>query len=1109
MKKKLALLLACFIAFAGMATAQVTKVTGTVIFDDDKSPVIGASVFVKGTTVGTTTDLDGKFSIPNVPADAKTITISFIGMQTEEVPVRPVIDVALKAGTETIEEAVVQVAYGAAKKSSLTGAVASVNSDVIESRVTSDVTNVIEGTVAGVQVNSSYGAPGTDAEIRIRGFGTVNGDATPLYVVDGVPFDGESTELNPADIESVTVLKDAASAALYGNRASNGVILITTKQGTPGNTQIRLNISQGIYARGMEDYDTVTTDQWMELRWRNLRDYQMLSKGQDATTAAAYTNSYLIEDHMKINIYNKPLEELFDLNGKLTEGSSILPGYVDDLDWYKEGFRIGWRQEYTFRASSGNDKSDYFFSLGYLDEQGYVNNAGFNRLTARASANIKPYKWMKTGLNLSGVLTNTDNTSGNEAVGDAGTSYNNYYSICRNIAPIYPVHQHDPDTGEYIYDADGNKIFNTGYYTDSDGNTHVVRKQYENRNVIWENAINQDQTAKTSVNGTAYVDLYFLKDFTFTLKGNLNIRNSSRQVYYSPEVGTAKGLGQARRTDYIYNKYTLQEQLRWARQFGAHDVSVLLGHENYDYTSNYYYAAKTGEIISGKTYFKNFTNTAACTSYSTYYRTESYLSRVRYNYQNTYNLEASFRRDGSSRFSQSARWGNFWSIGANWMISHEDFMRDVDWVNSLKLRADYGEVGNDKGASYYGYMSLYTLSQNDGDGAYYFSQRGNEDLQWETGQSWGVAIEAKLFKRWDLNIEYFDKRNKNLVFDVYQPLSAGGTSTSALESVITKNIGTIANRGVEIETNIDIIKSRKFKFSLGANLTLLKNTVLSLPEQDKDGISTFSGRQRIQEGRPLYSWYLYQWVGVDQMDGRSLYKFNDDDYCITDNAASTGEVLFGTPYYNSDNVITNILSTSNYRIINGEPYVTSYTYAKKDYSGNAHPWAYGSFSPTFKYKNWTLSTLITYSLGGKVLDQVYYYLRSAGSSSMHNLHVDCLKAWTEVPDGMTEDSPDRIDPNGVFRFTSYITSNSGYFGSTQWLKDMSYCIIKNAKLSYSLPKKIYKQLGMKGVTASITAENIATFSALKGMNPQQSFTGFHTNTLIAPRIITFDLGLKF
>ena len=1102
--RKLKVLLTClsFVLALGTSLAQNITVKGTVT-DATGEGVPFASIQVKGTMTGTATDGDGNYSI-DVPKSA-TLVFSSIGYLNQEVAVegRTIINVILATDTENLEEAVITIAYGAAKKSTLTGAISSVNSDKLEMRPTSSVAQALEGAVTGIQVAGTYGAPGTDPSIRIRGIGTVNGSSSPLYVIDGVPFGGNISDLNPADIESMTVLKDAASAALYGNRASNGVILITTKSAKAGRLNVNLDIKQGIYQRGIKEYALSTPQEFMEIEYMNLKNYRM-SQGDDLEAAKAYVQNNLVDEILFLNIFNKPKDALFTTDGKLVSDALIRSGYLDDINWFDQTIKNGYRQEYNVSASTTTDRADAYFSVGYLDEDGYLHNSAFKRFSGRASVNAKPTSYLKVGLNLYGTHQNSLNTSG---VGDGSSSYVNPFMYSRQIAPIYPVHIHDVNTGEYILDEEGNKQYDPGYYTLSDGTIVDTRNQYVDRHVIWENELNQDKTVRNTLDGIAYADIYFLKDFTFTVKGNLNVRNSDNSTYNSAVIGDGKGnMGRGKKVVYRYKNYTVQEQLRWSHQFGDHTVSALAAHENYWYNYDYLYNYKTDQVLAGKGNMTNFTVMTDIDGYQVDYRTESYLGRVRYNYKDRYNVEGSFRRDGSSRFATKARWGNFWSIGANWMISNEAFMQNVGWVNSLKLRADFGQVGNDAGAGYYGYMFLYTANQNANRGAYYISQLANEDLKWETGQSWGIGIESRLFDRLNFNVEYFDKRNKDLLFDVYNPLSAGATSSGSAESVITKNIGAISNRGVEVEADLDIVRTRDLRINLTANATFLRNKVLSLPEDNREeGI--ISGNHKIVEGRDRYAYYLYQFAGVDQMTGRSLYNFNEKAYYITDDNTVNGNVIYGSAK-DEKGVGNTLMSADEYTIINGAPYVWKTTYAMRDFNGKSSlPTVYGSFSFNLGWKGLSFSTLFTYSLGGYTYDSVYSNLMTIGGTPS-SAHSDLLKAWDGVPAGMTETSLNRIDPNGIPE-VNYQTSSDNNASSDRWLTKSDYLVLKNIALSYQLPKKWVTALQMQGITISATCENAVTFTARQGMNPQQGFGGGQSNYLVPARVFSAALSLRF
>ena len=1087
MERKLSvMLIAVFcLLFGGKALAQST-VSGTVFSSEDDSPIIGASIKIQGTKMGAATDIDGKFRLENVKKGA-TLVVTYIGMQTKTVKAGDNMKIYLTSDSKSLDEVVVQVAYGAAKKSTLTGAVTQVDSKQIEVRPVSSVTSALEGTTSGVQINSTYGQPGEEPSIRIRGFGTVNGSATPLYVLDGVPFGGNISDLNSNDIESITVLKDAASCALYGNRASNGVILITTKRGKGEKMAFNLKVNQGTYSRGIKEYKMLNAKEFMETSWLNLRNSR-ISAGDDQATANAYASKNLINDELYLNIYNKADDQLFDANGKLVSDAQILDGYADDLDWYDNAIRDGYRQEYNFSGSQASAKSDYYFSVGYLNEKGYVTNSDFDRLTGRAAMNFRPKKWFNTGFTISGSHQKTNFTNGNSSA-----SYTNAFMFCRNIAPIYPIHLHNVD-GSYQLDSFGNKQYDSGSYTDENGNPVLTRNQYQDRHVIWENELNENKSFRNTIQSSAYMDLKFLNDFTFTVKGELNVRNNENRTYNSALIGDGKGNnGRTSRSIYRYKNYTFQQQLNWNHTFGNHTVGVLLGHENYSYFYDYTYIYKTNQTFAGQDNLDNFTNLTNGSGYSNRYRTESYLGRVRYDYQEKYNVEASFRRDGSSRFAKESRWGNFGSIGASWVVTKEDFMKPITWVNNLKLRADYGLVGNDAGAGYYSYMALYDSKQNHNTGAYYLSQLANTKLKWETGASFGIGVDARLFNRWNISAEYFDKRNKDLLFNVYLPLSAGATSSSSAEATITENMGTISNRGFEINTDVDIFKNKDWTVNLSANASFIKNKIVELPEQDKDGI--ISGIYKIAEGKSRYEFFTYTYVGVDQMTGNSLYKANLENYHVT---TADGQTVGNADGNDISKYVTQI---------GNEYYVNNTSYALKEYHGSAIPKVYGSFAPSVRYKDLSLSLMFTYSIGGKVYDAVYSSLMSTGTTPS-NYHKDILKSWSEIPSGMTEDSQDRIWYGGIPQINSSMTSTNNAT-SSRWLTDASYLVLKNINMSYSLPKAWVNALTLESIRLNLSCENAFTCTKRRGMNPQQSFNGYQYNYLVTPRVFTIGVDVKF
>ncbi|QVJ81817.1 MULTISPECIES: TonB-dependent receptor [Prevotellaceae] len=1089
--KRLSMMLAGLFLSVGMALAQTT-VTGTVVSYEDNEPIIGATIQVVGNSgIGTITDYDGNFTL-EVPEGMKTLRITYVGMEPLEVAVSTkTLKIQLRNDVHTLDEVVV-VAYGTQKKTSLTGSIQEVKSDAIEMRPTTSVASALEGSVTGVQVNSTVGAPGEDPQIRIRGVGTVNGSSSPLYILDGVPYSGSISDLNPQDIESMSVLKDAASAALYGNRASNGVILITTKKGKQGKMNITFDVKQGTYSRGIAEYDRLGAREWMEAQWLNMKNNRMAA-GDDAATAGAYASKHLIADRLQLNIFDKADEALFTADGKLVSDARIKGTYGEDLDWYKQAIGHGYRQEYNFNANGATEKSDYLVSLGYLDEQGYLKTSGFDRLSARLSANIQPAEWLKVGVSLNATHQNFNAGYG---TGNANT---NPFNFCRKISPIYPVHAHNLTTGEYYLDGMGNLMYDGGSYIDPDGQVVNTRNQYPDRHIIWENQLNTDKIIRNTVNSIAYANIILPYNFTLSLKGSLNLSNDSENKYYSAVIGDGKANnGRLRRTDVRQKNYTFQQQLHWRQEFGVHSVDALLGHESYKLTRNYMASGKDSEIVPNLTNLLNFTQFAQLYDYNDNYALESYLGRVRYGYDSRYNIEFSFRRDGSSRFAKNARWGNFWSTGASWVISNEKFMKQYDWVNYLKLRADYGEVGNDSGSGLYGYMALYQQDVHAGKGAYYISQLPNEDLKWETGQSWGVAIEGRLFNKLNFNVEYFDRRNKDLIFNVYNPLSAGATDTTTPQSVTTMNLGTISNHGVEISGDMDVYKSKNWSVNVGASITFEKNKVVKLPEQNRDGI--IDGTKKIVEGMDRYQFYTYTWEGVNTKNGLSLYKFNGDEYFFTDGGTTYGNPAGAEITGSQKNAVV---------VIDGTPYSYLTTYGKREFHGSAMPTAYGSFNFSVSYKAFSLYTLFTYQLGGKVMDSNYQLLMNSQSTPTA-LHKDVLKGWTAEQATAT----DAIDRNGVPMLSDVPVIVSGLEAdlnstSSRWLTSASYLILKNINLSYQLPKELVRKAGIENVMLTLTCENLFTLTARKGMNPQQNFAGTQSATFVTPRIFSAGVNIKF
>lgn len=1073
MRRRLTFLLSLLVLSIGLVSAQVSKVTGVVVSAEDGEPVIGASVLVVGTNLGTITDIDGKYEIANVPADAKHLRISYVGMETQQVSIKPgMIRTELRSDTEVIDEVVV-VAYGTAKKSSFTGSASVVGAKNIEKRAITNATSALEGNTSGVQVTSALGQPGESASVRIRGFGSVNASNAPLYVVDGAVYNGDISNINPSDIESMTVLKDAASTSLYGSSAGNGVILITTKKGsnTSGGTGITLNISQGWSSRAYDDYARVGVYDYYPLQWQMLKNSR-ISSGDTAEEAALYASENII-DELKYNPFVGVADtEIVGTDGRLNPAANALK-WGDDLDWEDAAYSTGYRQEYNVSYNSSNEKSDSYASVGYLKDNGYMLKTDFERYSGRVNYNVYPVKWFKSGVNLGLVRTNSNYST---STSDNSSGYSNLSRFVRTMAPIYPVHKHDLETGEYL-DAENNSTTDPSQYTyDYEG----ARISSNGRDAIAETLWNEREISNMNTTARVYATIMPIEGLSLTVNYALENTDLRRKVYENPLVGDGtSGPGRLNLLTTRTLTQTFNQLINYNKSFGNHTFDILLGHENYEYKYEYEYAMKIGEVISGIYDFENFTSINELSSYTNRYRKEGYFGRLNYDYADKYYASISYRHDGSSRFSKDNRWGNFWSFGASWRISEEDFMKDISWLSNLKLRASYGQTGNDAildaddDASYYPYQLLYTLGVNNASEAgIYLSSLVDTNLKWETQVSADVAIEFGLFdNRLTGSLEYFTKQSKDLLFDTSIPLSNGVSS-------IVQNIGKVKNNGVEFDLNYQLLRRNDWTFSIGVNGTHIKNKVTQLPAGNENGIVT--GSKKYMVGHSIYEFWLRQWYGVNPENGDGLYYLDTDAYNEADGTLSES--------------VKSTLVT-----IDGKQLTNSYRYAKYDYSGSAIPKLYGGFNFNLGYKDFELSAVFSYSLGGKVLDLTYANLMATDEFG-YAMSEDVKKAW-QKPGDIT-DVP-RLDANSTH------ATSIGQSYSTRWLTNANYLNLRTVTLSYNLPAKWLHHVMVKNARLSVSAENLFMIKARQGLNPQANYAGVSYNEYMPARNITLGLNVSF
>ena len=1052
--KKIKFVLTCLLLAVSVASfAQNVQVKGKIVDANTGEGVPFASVQLKGTMTGTSTDADGAYFL-TVPSRSSLI-ISSIGYQTQEVAVegRTVIDIILAPDAEFLEDVLV-VAYGTAKKESFTGSAQTIKSEQIEKRTIANVTKALDGLAAGVQTTSGSGQPGAGASVRIRGFGSLNASSNPLYVVDGVPYDGSINALNPNDIESMTIIKDASAGALYGARGANGVVIITTKHGSEGAARVSFKGNWGIASRAIPRYETLNTYQWTEDLYGMVKDtylaegYQPLVAGQMAIADISGGVNNVFGINEEYNPFTVPAAQLFNHEtGKIVEGVG--------LKWNDDWLNLctapaPLRQEYQMTVTGGNKSNKYMFSVGYLDEDGLVEYTDFERFSGRANVESQIVNWFRTGLNV-GFAHNTTNTTSLGSSQSSSSAYSNVFYTCQLMAPIYPMYIRDAN-GDYVLDANGEKQYDWG----------------ENRaagaSAGWNPLANlkEDKYLNTSDNlsGRTFVEFGGLKEgaiqgLKLAVNFGFDLVASKAKTYYNPYFGNAKSMnGLAEIADGRTFSYTFNQLLTWDRYFGDFHVDLLAGHEAYSYNYQYLMGYKSGYPFGNLYELAPATTLQDANSYTDNYRIESFLTRANFDFADKYYVSASYRRDGSSRFHKDVRWGNFWSVGASWRISQENFMRGISWINNLTLKASYGVQGNDNLGSLYAWQAFYSLSYPNGanPGATVSSLESKE-LKWEKNENLNVGIEARLFNRLSLSLEYYNRYTKDMLMSYPMAVSLGFSGYD-------KNIGNMQNSGFEASISADIIATQKARWSMTWMGSTVKNKVLHLADKPE----IVSGNYIIKEGETLNSFYLPESAGIDPATGAKLYWVWDED----EN---------GNP---------------------GEKYITdSYQKAStcKRVCGSRIPALYGSWSNNLQLGNFDITLMTTYSIGGKINDGVYQgllyntYIGEAG-------HIDRLKAWKQPGDVTTLP---KIALKGSYNVA--LTDDE--------LFDASYFAIKNITLGYTLPAKALKAMRMHSLRVSISADNIKLFSALKGMDPQYNFSGGTGYSYTPTRTISVGLDLTF
>ncbi len=1043
------------------ATAQNATVSGSVK-DTGGAAIVGAHVLVEGTTSGVSTDAQGNFTLPDVAPDA-TLVVSFIGYKNARIAVenRTYLDITLEEESEQIEDVMV-VAYGTAKKESFTGSASVVKGEELQKRVVGNITKSFEGTVAGVQVTSGGGQPGEGASITIRGIGSINAAATPLYVVDGIPYDGSLSSINPSDIESLTVLKDASAGALYGARGANGVVIITTKKGSHSRARVSYKGNVGIASRALPRYNLVGMEDYIEMSYEALRNSAQYGTGMDFEGASRYAAANLgqqiggLKNPEYYNPYkNYTWETLIDQStGKIHPDAKAAwnENWMDEIS-----NNSAVRTEHIVSVSGGTERTNYLVSMGYYMEEGILQNTDFDRYTGRVNVDTQAKEWFKIGMNANFAHSEADYLSFTD------TSTSNVWYTAQFMAPVYPVYLKDME-GNDVLDENGRRQYE---YGDEDDNGYANRPSAQGFNSKAELYNNKSYYSRNSLSSRTYATfgtvneealLYGLK---FTMNLGVDYTDYQGTIVYDKYHGNAKDQGgRISKTNTRTMSYTFNQLATYDRNFGDHSINLLLGHEYYRYKYNYANGEKTG-IVEGIDELAPAVTTTGNDTYSHNYAIESYLSRLNYGYKNRYYLDASWRTDGSSRFLD--KWGHFWSVGASWRLSEEPFMEATrSWLDNLTLKVAYGVQGNDNLGTYYAYQSLYDYTwPNATDAGAFAARLGNASVTWEKSGNLNTGFEAALLgNRLNVSVEYYNRTTRDMLLQKPMALSTGFTGFDT-------NVGSMRNQGLEISLRGTIFDRPNFRWDATLMGAFNRNKVLSLTG-GQNVIS--SGIAVIEVGKPIYTFYLPKTAGVDPATGKQLY------------------YAYWTQSINDEGELTNVRC---------DEYITddvSMASLSKYYHESREPKLYGSIGSSFTiFKNIDVSFLTTYSIGGWVYDGLYnssMYVMYAGN----NWHENAKRRWQKPGD--------RTDVPMLEVGGSYATSDNS-------LIDASYFAIKNITVGYTLPKRWTKKLDIESLRIYATLDNIAMFTHMDGMDPQYNFTGSVAYSYTPARVIAFGLDLNF
>lgn len=1025
--KRILSLFVCLLFLGSFAMyGQDIQITGTVTSADDGSPVPGAYVKIKGTNTGTTTDINGTYSVSVKP---ETILVfSSVGMATKEVAVGPatVVDVVLEADVIGLDEVVV-TGYSTTRKASFTGAASIVKDEKITDKTDANPIKALDGIVPGMQMNVASGQPGSPATIFIRGRNSVNSGTQPLYVIDGVPLTSSSmgmrsdegvtvtplSDLNPADIESITVLKDATATSIYGARAANGVIVITTKKGKTGKMKVNFSAKVGsaTMPKPFNGYEPVNQNQYDELYAESfLNEYAV--NGEDGATA------YYSEGDFE---YTR--QGMTDFLYAMTGAD---PDNKPNTNWLDEVTQTGALREYNIDIQGGgaNENSvKYFASFGYLYNEGIVLGKDLTRYSGRLNLDHAPNKIVKYGFNLGLSASDINNGTGGGYFADPIT-------LAYMLSPQFPVKYED-----------GSWYMDPNY-----GNPVAIRSKYGNKN----------NAKQKRLLFSPYVTLNLLDGLSFTSRGGVDYYNLKEFGYWSflsSDGLSVNGLGEQGYTEQSVLNWS--NQLNYTKSFDKHNIGIMVGQEIQKSKADDSYLSSTNYPVETLTSISLAATVGSASTSARELALASYFVDLQYNFDDKYYLSGSVRRDGSSRFNEDNRWGTFYSVGARYRISEEEFMSSFGWLNNLTVRSSYGTSGNqevgdaDVEDGWYAAQGLYGFGYN------YNSQPGmvqvqlaNRNLQWELTKKFNLGFDIGVFNRVNVEFDYYRHLTDDMVFGVPLSLTTGMSQSY-------QNIGQLENKGIEFTVNALIINNQKLKWDVSFVGSHNKNTIKKLStDAPIEGTYTI-----VEVGRDYYSFKMREFAGVDPETGAPMW----------------------------------------YKNATGDETTTVYSQAKKRYMGAATPKFTGSFSTNLQYAGFELNMQFNYSLGGQIYGNNLRYDEQVGSGAFDNF-------TKHVYDNRWQQPGDQTDVPGIMflGYTGYGSAHSGYLMKADYLK------LKTATLAYNIPEKILSKAKISSCRVYVTGENLFTKVAdnYRGFDPSGiAATGVQWWNYPMPRNILFGVNI--